>query len=339
MQIMKTVILLHGEVSEDANRDEQDVLVQVDTVSRALTDLGFTPIAVPVSLNITHTIDTLHKIRPVFVFNLVESISGQGSLIHIAPAIMDSLKIPYTGAGTEATFLTSHKVLAKEFLLARGIATPHFLLPGTRQSDSFSAGTYIIKSIWEHASSWLGDESIVFSEDPLHLSHTIAHRQEQLGIACYAEAFIEGREFNLSLLAGHCGPEVLPPAEIIFDDYPPGKYRVVDFRAKWVEDSFEYRHTPRRFDFPAEDEPLIEHLSEIALQCWHIFSLRGYARVDFRVDTSGKPWVLEVNTNPCLSPDGGFYAAVEQSGLSFHRAIERIIHDARKQMNGTTVPQ
>ena len=326
---MKTVIL-HGEVSEDANRDEQDVLVQVHTVSRALSELGFTPITVPVSLNITHAIDILQVIRPVFVFNLVESIAGQGNLIHIVPSIMDFLKIPYTGAGTEATFLTSHKVLAKQFLQAKGIATPYFLMPDTQQSDPFPGGTYIIKSVWEHASTWLDEESIIFSEDLHHLSQIILRRQTQLGIACFAETFVEGREFNLSLLAGHRGPEVLPPAEILFDDYPPGKHRVVDFRSKWVEDSFEYQHTPRRFDFPADDEPLITHLTEITLQCWHTFSLRGYARVDFRVDATGKPWVLEVNTNPCLSPDGGFYAAVERSGLSFNGAIERIIHDARK---------
>jgi D-alanine-D-alanine ligase len=102
---------------------------------------------------------------------------------------------------------------------------------------------------------------------------------------------------------------------------------VVDYRSKWVEDSFEYHHTPRCFDFSKEDLLLLENLTRIALQCWRIFGLRGYARVDFRVDKSGLPWVLEVNTNPCLSPDGGFYAAVERSGQTFTRAVERIIKD------------
>ena len=74
---------------------------------------------------------------------------------------------------------------------------------------------------------------------------------------------------------------------------------------------------------------MLLRLKDLALRCWQVFDLRGYARVDFRIDSAGKPWVLEVNTNPCLSPDGGFYAALERSGLTFIQAIERIIRDAK----------
>ena len=58
-------------------------------------------------------------------------------------------------------------------------------------------------------------------------------RREEAGGEWFAEAYIEGREFNLSLLSGKNGPEVLPLAEILFEDYPPGKARVVGYRAKW----------------------------------------------------------------------------------------------------------
>ncbi len=68
---------------------------------------------------------------------------------------------------------------------------------------------------------------------------------------------IDGRELNLSLLAGENGPEVLPPAEIRFDAYPPGKVRVVGYRSKWEEGSFEFNNTPRSFEFPAADASLI----------------------------------------------------------------------------------
>ena len=66
-------------------------------------------------------------------------------------------------------------------------------------------------------------------------------------------------------------------------------------------------------------------MTALALACWHLFALRGYARVDFRVDESGEPWILEVNTNPCLSLDAGFAAAVERAGLGFADAIARIL--------------
>ncbi len=55
-------------------------------------------------------------------------------------------------------------------------------------------------------------------------------------------------------------------------------------------------------------------LNKYALKCWEVFGLRGYAHVDFRVDANEKPWVLEINANPCLSSDAGFMAAAKQGG-------------------------
>jgi D-alanine-D-alanine ligase len=326
-QSMKAVVL-HSDVPEDAGMDEKDALVQAAVVSSALAELGYEPTTLPFSLNCARIIDMLRDLQPAFVFNIVETMAGQGSLIHIAPSVLDFLRIPYTGATTEAMFLTSNKVLAKKVLNAAGIATPPLFMPHENEGGHFAEGTYIVKAVWEHASTWLGSDSIIHARDHNQLREAIASRQKHIGMACFAEAFIEGREFNLSLLAGDGGPQVLPPAEIRFDDFPPGKVRVVDYLSKWVEDSFEYHHTPRCFDFSEEDAPLLLRLEDVALKCWQVFGLRGYARVDFRIDSAGKPWVLEVNTNPCLSPDGGFYAAIEQSGLSFVRSIERIIRDA-----------
>ena len=145
----------------------------------------------------------------------------------------------------------------------------------------------------------------------------------------FAEQFIEGREFNLGLLAGPDGPESLPPAEIDFSAFPPEKPRIVGYRAKWEDDSFESRHTPRRFDFPSSDAPLLHRLGELARQCWTLFRLRGWARVDFRVDAAGEPWILEINGNPCLSPDAGFAAAMQQASIPYDQGIQRILEDAR----------
>ena len=55
-------------------------------------------------------------------------------------------------------------------------------------------------------------------------------------------------------------------------------------------------------------------MKAIALSCWKAFDLHGYARVDFRVDKDRNPFVLEVNTNPCLSKDAGFIAACRRGG-------------------------
>ena len=110
----------------------------------------------------------------------------------------------------------------------------------------------------------------------------------------------------------------------------------VGYRAKWDEGSFEYGSTPRSFDFPPDDAALLATLKRLSLACWEIFGLRGYARVDFRVDAEGKPWVLEINTNPCLSPDAGFMAAAGRAGLSRNDVVRRIIADTAMQKEPET---
>ena len=72
---------------------------------------------------------------------------------------------------------------------------------------------------------------------------------------------------------------------------------------------------------------LLERLAELARNCWDRFNLSGYARVDFRVDGSGNPWVLEVNANPCLSPDAGFAAALNRANIRMTEAMKRILED------------
>jgi hypothetical protein len=81
----------------------------------------------------------------------------------------------------------------------------------------------------------------------------------------------------------------------------------------------------------AQSDAKLLQLEELARTTFEAMGLSGYARVDFRVDAEG-PWILEVNTNPCISPDAGFAAALAQSGIRYKDAIARIVraalHDA-----------
>ena len=72
----------------------------------------------------------------------------------------------------------------------------------------------------------------------------------------------------------------------------------------------------------------MRRLSDLAAECWRLFDLRGYARVDFRCDAAGQPWILEINTNPCIAPTSGFAAALQQAGISYDDGIQMILDDA-----------
>jgi len=309
--------------------DEQDVLAEVETVSRALAALGYDPVPVPLSPDLGAAADALRRLRPGFAFNLVESVAGSGRLIALGPLLLEFLRIPYTGAPADATYVTSNKLLAKRIMAREGIDTPPWLSPEDSPAGPSRPGLFIVKSVWEHASIGIGEDSVFWAKAESKVHDVLEAQSVRLGGECFAEAFVDGREFNLSLLAGEGGPHALPPAEIVFDGFPPGKPRLVDYRAKWDAASFEYQRTPRTFAFPAADAPLLAALEETALRCWRLFRLRGYARVDFRVDGNGRPWVLEVNTNPCLSPDAGFLAAAAQAGLEVNGVVARICSDLR----------
>ncbi len=327
------VVVLYNEPSQDAAVDARDVLVQAQTVGNAIRALGHQSIEIAATLDLGSVKDRLGECQPDLVFNLVESLGGTDRLMILATMLLDALQIPYTGSKTATMLATANKVAAKQRLHSAGLPTPAWFAPSDRDAAPSTGpplDRVIVKSIWEHASFGLEVEAIFKSGDASSLAQRIERQQAAMGRPCFAEQFIDGREFNLSMLAGPLGPQVLPPAEIDFSALPPDSPRIVGYRAKWDQQSFEYHNTPRRFDFASADAPLVDRLTQLAAACWELFDLGGYARVDFRVDHEGQPWILEVNTNPCLSPDAGFAAALNRAGIEYDQAIQYILDDARR---------
>jgi len=340
--------ILHDAVADNPRPDELDVLTQAAAIESALADLGHTSTRVAFGLNVAEAAETLRRLRPDRVFNIVESVAGHGRLIHFAPALLDALALPYTGASADAMYVTSNKLLCKTLLRGAGLPTADWFTAETSADGDlwhrfptgdcatgfqpvapFQPGRYIIKSVWEHASVGLGDDAVITVNSLDALRAEIRRRTPALGGQAFAEPYIHGREFNIALLTRgpDAPPQVLPHAEILFDGYASDKPMIVDYRAKWDESSYAYHHTPRRFEFPAEDRPLLDSLTDLCLNCWRTLPLRGYARVDFRIDEQGRPFILEINTNPCLSPDAGYAAALAQAGIPFPEAIRRILSD------------
>jgi D-alanine-D-alanine ligase len=331
------IAIVHNALTDKSLPDEQDVINQVEVVDQALRELDHETTVLPCGLNLTSFKQCIEQYQPDLVFNLVESLDGQGRLISVIPSLLETMGIVYTGSPSESIYMTSNKVMAKQKMQEEGLPTPVWIGPypkdlysryAVNMNEHRKNTPWIIKSVWEHASLGLDGNDLVYPERLNDLIECMKVRAPKLGGICFAEQYIDGREFNLSLIAGPNGPEVLPPAEIIFEGYQKIKPRIVCYSAKWDEDSFEYSHTPRQFDLLPEDASLIQSLKQTAIACWNVFELGGYARVDFRVDPKGNLWILEVNANPCLSPDAGFAAAMAQSGMIFSHGVSRILDDA-----------
>lgn len=322
------ITILHNAVVETDPAAERNVLAQVAAVEHALYSLGHQPARLACTLNLEAAEEALVRDRPELVFNLVESLGGSDRLAHLAAVLLDDFDLLYTGTPADVFHLTNNKPLAKQRLGAAGLPTPGWTVMDDCQQPL--APPYIIKAVWENASVGLDDHAVIASGDGSLVRDQIASRSRQLGYSCFAEQFIDGREFNLSLIATPDGARVLPPAEIDFRDFPPDRPRIVGYAAKRGDGTVEFIKTPRLFEFPETDGPLLDALRALALDCWRLFGLAGYASLDFRIDQRGQPWVLEINANPCLAHDAGFAAALAQGGVSLERTVEWIITDAMR---------
>ena len=319
------VLVLHSDVPADAPPEDLDTLVSADAVADSLRERGHSAILAPFVPGLEEVRALVSGAQADIVFNMVESVSGSDTLAAIAPAMLEKLGIRYTGNTSSTLALAGDKVQSKIILRAVGLPTPDWSEPP--HWTNFREGRrHIVKSATEDASLGLDDAAIVTS---VGAAAARAHRNFELwGGRWFAEAFVEGREFNVALLECNDGLEVLPIAEMSFRDWPNDKPRIVGYRAKWDQQSAEAINTVRIFGVERNSPALAGELTKLARNACRLFGVRGFARVDFRVDAEGHPSILEINPNPCLDPKAGFVAAANSAGLSFAETVGRILDAA-----------
>ncbi|MGD9867604.1 MAG: ATP-grasp domain-containing protein [Hyphomicrobiales bacterium] len=311
--------VIHGAALD--RPDEADTLAAAGQVAESLGRLGYGTEIVHLGLDLTR-LETLAARRPCAIFNMVEALEGDAALAHLPLAVLDHLRVPYTGASAAAWRMTLSKRLTKELLRAHGLPTPGWWMAGENIPDG---ATVIVKSEWEHGSVGIDADSVVPAAKALP---EIAVREQRFGGDFFAEEYIDGREFNVGLIGSASRPCVLPVPEILFEGIEPGRPRIVDYEAKWDTGSQAYHGTPRRFGLERSEPALAGRLAGLALDCWKAFGLSGYARVDFRVSLQGEPYILEINPNPALAADAGFPAAAAEAGMGYDRMIARIVDAA-----------
>jgi D-alanine-D-alanine ligase len=306
-----------------------DVMVQVDAISNALAELGHAPTALPFTRDLGAFVDRLQREATEVVFNLCESVDEDPHLIGHPAAVLELLGLPFTGSSSMALTLSTDKLLVKRLMVAAGIrTTPFFSYEGGDVPKPPALDfPLIMKPRWQDASIGIDQESILLSGKGLR--KTLGDYYQRFG-PLLIEEYIEGREFNVSLL-GDPLARIMPLAEIDFSGFPPGLFRIVGYRAKWDEESPEYRCTRRVFpdDLPPD---LARSIRRVARECFRLFGLRDYGRVDMRTDDRGRVNVLEVNANPCLSPDAGFTAAVARADLGYRGMVGELLDQVSRRI-------
>jgi len=310
------VPVLHAATRDRA--DEIDTILAAEAVAGALDTLGYAAEIIGLQASLLG-IEALPARHPLVVFNLVDAVGGDGRLAPMVSARLDALGLCYTGAGTSAWLDTLSKIGTKLKLAHAGLPTPGWSEDGLGLD---TRAKVIIKPVWEHGSLGMDETSVVHGGAA---AQAITARHARWSTEHFAEAFVDGREFNVSLLETGDRVRVLPIAEILFEGFGASEAKIVGYDAKWTPESAAFTGTPRRFGVEESEPALAETLARHARACWSLFGVRGYARVDFRATPDGRPFILEVNMNPCLTPDAGFAAAASEAGLSYHDLIASIV--------------
>ncbi|HEY1615803.1 MAG TPA: hypothetical protein VGF97_19180 [Rhizomicrobium sp.] len=315
------VLVLHSDVPDGAPPDEIDTLLAAGAVAEALKACGHEVLLAPFRPDPESVATLLAALSPGCVFNLVDSVFGQGNIADLAPAMLELRGVAHTGATAAAIAVAADKPLTKRILRAAGLPTPDWSEPPAWHGVTGGA-RYVVKSATEDASLGLDDASVVTGLEAVRARAQWCSARH--GGRWFAEAYLPGREFNIAILEHQGVPLVLPAAEMHFRNWQSDRPRIVGYAAKWLPESPESIGTARSFDLQGEGA-LCDRMAALARDAWQLFGLRGYARVDFRLDGAGGPMILEINPNPCLEPSAGFAAAALEAGISYPQLIDRVL--------------
>lgn len=328
------VAVMREEVDANASADALDTVEMARAVGESLEQCGWSARQVLLGQDVRAFEAELATVSPHVAFNLVESFVGQASLAGIASALCRKAGIPCTGSDEGTLAAAADKALSRRVMAAAGIPAPAGTsLQELRRGLFPGPGCYIVKSRFEDASLGLGDDCVVEAADAPSLLRVMETLAPRMAGDCVAERYVKGREFNLALLAAPDGTaRPLPLAEMLFDPAMKGP-AILGYAAKWHEGSAAYAASVRSFDLDGTGAPTAE-MVRAGLDCWALFGLEGYARVDFRVSDRGEIFVIDVNPNPCIAPDSGFVAAARMAGLTHGDLVRVIVADALRRAHG-----
>jgi D-alanine-D-alanine ligase len=294
------------------------VLEAVEAVQEALLGLGYGVVKIPLTPPLPRAQERLAALKADLIFNIFEGFAGHPETEAEVAEILTVLKVPFTGCPAGALKLALDKAKTKAFLKSAGINTPDFQLLRPEMLSSFNLSyPCIVKPRREDASHGLSAQNVV--NDFASLEKQVTAVSRYYGGQALVEHFIEGREFNVTVL----GDTVLPVSEIDYSSLE-GVPNLLTFAAKWQPDSDYFKGT--KVVCPAEiGDRERENINQTALKVFGLLGCRGYARVDMRLDGAGQLNVIEANPNPDISPGAGSVRQAEAAGMTYPQFIDRIV--------------
>jgi D-alanine-D-alanine ligase len=273
----------------------------------ALKDAGYD--AMPVVYDGPGLVQELYEIKPDLVFLALHGKFGEDGTVQ---GLLETMGLTYTGTGVTGSAIAMDKAITKKLLKYHDIPTAEFVVL-RKGSDTSAVGRIgypvVVKPSTQGSTIGM---SFVYSADELAPALNLAFSHDMEAVV---EKYIEGREVT----AGILGDNALPLVEIV------PKSGVYDYDAKYLTHDTKYV-------CPAElDAALENRLKALAKEVFSVLQGYGYARVDFRVDREGNPYVLEMNTLPGMTSTSLLPKAAAAAGLSFSQLIELMLEGAMRR--------
>jgi D-alanine-D-alanine ligase len=227
--------------------------------------------------------------------------AGEGGTLQ---ALLDMTGLPYTGSGMLGSAVAMDKDVAKRLMLFSGVPTPPWLMaPVLLEDVQQRVGLpCVVKPSKQGSTVGL---TVVKRWEDLEAAVELAARFDD---EVMIEAFVPGRELTVPVL----GTDALPVGEIITS------HEIFDYEAKYQPGGAEEI-------FPADlTGAQVVEVQGLALKVHHALKLRGFSRVDFRLDDEGVFWCLEANTLPGMTAASLFPKGAAAAGMSFPEVCERL---------------
>jgi len=322
---MRIALVLNTRHTETEFEVEYDPPHTIELIKHGINATGHEYVFVEADENFA---ENIKKAKPDLVFNRAEGLKGDSRESHV-PAILEMLNIPYVGSNVLTTAICLNKAWTKKALLYHDISTPKFYVcENLQEAERINKGfPYILKPNEEGSSIGITDENLVQDKTQLHTR--LKQMLEEYQQSILVEQFIEGREFSTGLLGRPDeDPEVLAILEIDFSKFPE-VCGVFGQRAKTVLDSLDHYICPAKIP-----EKLKKTLEQLSRDIWYALDAKDFARIDFRMNSEGGLFFLEINPLPGMDFDTeendlSFYPYMAMNtGYSYDMLVRRLLESA-----------
>ncbi len=276
------------------------------SVERALRDEGYRVTAVDVKQDLA---SRLVEIAPDVAFNALHGRFGEDGCVQ---GLLEVMGLPYTHSGVLASALAMNKPVAKRLFQDAGLRCPEGRVMARTEVCGGAAGAapYVVKPLSEGSS--VGVRVVFDADNAVSLNGDWTYGEEVL-----VERYIPGREIQVAVM----GERALGAIEI------RPRARFFDYRSKYTEDGAEHR-MPAPIHADAYEEAL-----DIALTAHRTLGCRGVTRADLRYDETegahGEFYLLEINTQPGLTPISLVPEIAADAGIGFGALVRWLVENAR----------